>query len=175
MSHWIPVAVAALLAACGSEASKSNDQASSQSSEPNTSAVELDACTLLSSAEVQTAAGWTPDTARSETHGGTATCTYSHAQGTNVHTVVLVVGPSTSSFATSAAMAQRRTEQAQRHPELGITVAPVEGLGVPAVSSQSEGSPPTLEASAKGRLVSVTSPDLEVSKTLATKAIARLP
>jgi hypothetical protein len=47
---------------------------------------------------------------------------------------------------------------------------------VPAVSSQLEGSEtPTLEAWAKGMLLSVTGPSLEVSKALAAKAIARLP
>ena len=125
--------------------------------------------------DIQAAAGWTPDTARAETHGGTATCTYSRAQGMNVQTVVLVVGPSTANFASSTAMAQRRTEQAQRHPELGITVTPVEGLAGPAVSSRSEGNPPTLEVAAKGRLVSLTSPDSAASRTLVAKAIERMP
>jgi hypothetical protein len=52
----------------------------------------------------------------------------------------------------------------------------VEGLGVPAISNQAEGDEaPTLEASAKGLLLAVRASSLEVSKTLAAKAIARLP
>jgi hypothetical protein len=51
-----------------------------------------------------------------------------------------------------------------------------EGLGVPAISNRTEGDPvPTLEASAKGMLLAVGGSSLDVSKTLAGKAIARLP
>jgi hypothetical protein len=73
-------------------------------------------------------------------------------------------------------MADWRSQQLKRHPDIKVVIKPVEGLGVPAISSQVEGTEtPTLEAYAKGKLLSLAGPSLEVSKTLAAKAIARLP
>jgi hypothetical protein len=133
-------------------------------------------CALLRTEDIEAAAGWAPQSAKPETHGRTATCTYHHAQGTRVHTVALVVGPSTRRLASSAEMADWRSQQLKRHPDIKVVIKPVEGLGVPAISSQVEGTEtPTVEAYAKGVLLSLAGPSLEVSKTLAAKAIARLP
>lgn len=139
-------------------------------------ASSIDACGLLTLEEIEQAAGWRPEAADPETHQRTATCNYHRANGAKVQSVVLVVSPSTRALATSQAMADWRSEQVARYPELKITIAPVEGLGVPAVSSQTEGDDgSSLELWAKGLLLSLRSPSLEVSKALAPKAVARLP
>jgi hypothetical protein len=109
-------------------------------------------------------------------HQRTATCTYHRADGAKVQTIVLIVSPGMKVLESSAAMAEWRTQQAARHPDIKMIIQPVEGLGVPAISSRTEDDQvPTLEASAKGLLVAVRSSSLEVSKALAAKAIARLP
>ena len=76
---------------------------------------------------------------------------------------------------TSAELAARRNEQAQRQPDIKMVITPLEGLGVPAVRSELEGSsPPTIEAVGGRRLLGVTTSDFEASKALVPKAAARL-
>jgi Protein of unknown function (DUF3558) len=174
MQSYMRAALAALLvAACGSEAPQSS---AAQNPKLRKDASGIDACALLTADDVEAAAGWKPEAADPDKHGSTATCTYHRADGAKVQSIALVISPGTKVLESSAAMAKWRSESVARHPELKIVVEPVEGLGVPAVSMRSGDDPvSTLEASAKGVLVSVTGPSLEVSKVLAAKAIARLP
>lgn len=155
-----------LVAACGSEAHP----------QLRKDASGIDACALLTPAEIEAAAGWKVEETKPETFQKTSTCTYSRADGAKVKTIVLVVSPGMKVLESSAAMAKWRGDQVARYPEMKITVEPVEGLGVPAISSRSADDPaPSLETSAKGVLLSVRSESLDLSKTLAGKAIARLP
>lgn len=174
MQSWTHTALMGLLlAAC---ASAVPDSAAAQDSKPRKDASGIDACALLTPEEIQQVAGWKPEAADPETHGRTATCNYHRAEGTKVQTVVLLVSPGMRVLESSAAMAEWRTQQAARHPDIKMVIQPVEGLGVPAISSRTEDDQvPTLEASAKGLLVAMRSSTLEVSKTLTAKAIARLP
>jgi hypothetical protein len=174
MPPWIRTGLTGLfVAACASEAPRAS---AAQEAKPRKDASGIDACTLLTSEDIEKAAGWKPDAADPETHGRTATCTFHRADGAKVQSIVLVISPATRTLESSAAMADWRTKQVARHPELKLTVQPVEGLGLPAISTSAEDDPvPTLEASAKGLLVSVRSSSLDVSKALAAKAIARLP
>lgn len=56
-----------------------------------------------------------------------------------------------------------------------MLITPMEGLGVPAVRSELEGSSqPTIEAVVGRRLLGVTASDFEASKALVPKAAARL-
>jgi hypothetical protein len=134
----------------------------------------IDACALLTPEEIEAAAGWKPAQSQPKAYQTTATCTY---QGPKplTQTVVLVVARPAPKVTSSTALAERRSKEAQRHPELKLVYAPVEGLGVPAVEGRSEGSGPTLEAAVNGLLLSLTTSSLEASKALAAKAIPRLP
>ncbi len=162
-----------LVAGCGSEAPRSS---AAQNPQLRKDASGIDACALLTPAEIEAAAGWKVEDTKPETHQRTATCTYSRSDGPTVKTVVLIVSPGMRVLESSAAMAEWRTQQAARHPEIKLVIQAVEGLGVPAISNRAEDdSVPTLEASAKGVLLAVRSSTLEVSKALAGKAIARLP
>ncbi len=174
MQSWMRTALVGLLvAACASEAPQSGV---AQGSKPRKDASGIDACALLTPEDIEGAAGWRPDAADPETHGRTATCSYHRADGAKVQTVVLIVSPGMRVLESSAAMAEWRTQQAARHPDIKLVIHPIEGLGVPAISNQAkDDAAPTLEASAKGLLVAVRSSSLEVSKALAAKAIARLP
>jgi hypothetical protein len=167
-------AIAALLvAACASEAPQTGE---AQAAKPKKNVSKIDACALITSAEIETAAGWKPEPADTKTYGGTATCSYHRADGTKVQSVALIISPGMRVLESSASMADWRKKQVERHPEFKMIIQPVEGLGVPAISNQAEGdSVPTLEASAKGVLVAVRSSSLELSKALAAKAIGRLP
>jgi hypothetical protein len=174
MQRWIHTALMGLLmAACSSEAPQSS---ATQASKPRKDTGGINACALLTTEEIEGAAGWKPETIDSATHGRTATCNYHRADGTKVQSVVLIVSPGMRVLKNSTEMAEWRTKAAARHPEVKLVYQPVEGLGVPAIAGQSEDDPvPTLEASAKGLLVAVRSSSLDVSKALAAKAIARLP
>jgi hypothetical protein len=148
-----------LLAACGGGSESRSD---------------IDACTLLTSEEIQAATGWAPDTSASRAYGTTRTCAY-HGKDAVKQSVVLVVATPAPKVSTSAELAARRNEQAQRQPDIKMVVTPMEGLGVPAVRSELEGSSqPTIEAVVGRRLLGVTATDFEASKALVPKAAARL-
>ncbi len=133
-----------------------------------------DACALLTGKEIQAAAGWAPDTMIAKTHGTTKTCAIHGADALKQSIVVIVARPAPK-VATSAALAERRTRDAARTPEIKMTYTAVDGLGVPAVRTEVEGSDrPTLEMIVGKQILSVTAPDFEISKALAPKALARL-
>jgi hypothetical protein len=136
---------------------------------------DFDACALLTAEEIQAAAGWAPDTSRSETYGTTRTCSYS-GPDLMKQSLVLVVARPAPKVSTSAELAQRRNEAAAREPSIKMIITPIEGLDLPAVRSEVEGSTmPTIEAVVGNRLLGVTTSDFEVAKTLLPKAAGRLP
>ena len=174
MTDWTHIGLTALLVvACATETPQTGK---AQASKPKKDVSKIDACALITSADIETAAGWKPEASEPKMYGGTLTCSYHRADGTKVQSVTLIVSSGMRVLESSASMADWRKKQAERHPEIKMTIQPVEGLGVPAISHQAEGdSVPTLEASAKGVLLAVRSSSLEVSKALAAKAIGRLP
>jgi hypothetical protein len=130
-----------------------------------------DACALVTAEEVKAAAGWTPASTKHERHGTTETCRIAGSSATQTIVIVLAKpGPKVSS---SAAMAKWRQDRAARL-EMKVTVEPVEGLGAPAIRTDEESSPPTVEAAVAGRLLGLTAPTFEIAKALAAKAIVRL-
>jgi hypothetical protein len=70
-------------------------------------------------------------------------------------------------------MAAWWTERAKKL-ELATKVAPVEGLGVPAIRSEDGDAPPTVEAAVNGKLIGVTAPTFEAARALAKAAIGRM-
>ena len=89
----------------------------------------------------------------------------------------MVLAPNMPDVATSAEMASWRSKQAgTSFGDIKIIIAPIEGLGVPAIRNEVEGTGlVTVEAAAKGMLLDVTTSSLEMSKALMPKALARLP
>jgi hypothetical protein len=160
-----------LLAACGGGSESGSETASAKDTDDDK---DFDACTLLTAEEIQAATGWAPDTSASKQYGTTRTCAY-HGKDAVKQSVVLVVATPAPKVSSSAELAARRNEQAQRQPDIKMVITPVEGLGVPAVRSELEGSSqPTIEAVVGRRLLGVTASDFEASKALVPKAAARL-
>jgi hypothetical protein len=131
------------------------------------------ACDLLTTAEVEAAAGWKPSAPKSETYGTTGTCTFT-GNALKHEVVVLTVAKPAPKVASSAAFAERRLADGKRTPELATKADPVEGLGAPAIRSDDGSGPATIEAVTAGRIVSVTAPTVEAATALAKKASPRV-
>jgi hypothetical protein len=164
--------LALLVAACGGGSDSPPDRAEAGAGSKQND--DFEACALLTFEEIQAAAGWAPDTSDGDTHGTTKTCAY-HGPDALKQSVVLVVARPAPKVSSSAELAERRKQAAASSPEIKMTFTPVEGLGMPAVRSEVEGSStPTLELIVGNRVLGVTSPDFEATKALAPKAAARL-
>jgi hypothetical protein len=132
------------------------------------------ACDVLTSSDVEAAAGFKPSAApKAEAHGSTNTCTYT-GNALKHEVVVVVISKPAPKVTSSAAFAERRLEQGKRNPELGIVAKPVEGLGVPAIRSDDGSGPATIEAVTAGRVLGVTAPTVEAAEALAKKAIPKV-
>jgi hypothetical protein len=129
-------------------------------------------CKLLTTSEVAAAVGWKPTDPKEKTYGTTSTCTFT-GNALKHQTVVLVISKPAPKVASSAAFAALRTERAKKL-ELDTKVTPMEGLGAPAIRSEDEGSPPTLEAVVKGRVLGVSAATFEAAQALARAAIPRM-
>jgi hypothetical protein len=161
---------ALLLTACGG----GSDAGAGGGSTADAGDEDFDACTLLTAEEIQAATGWAPDTSAGKSYGTTRTCAY-HGADALKQSVVLVVARPAPKVSSSADLAARRNEQAARTPDIKMAITPIEGLGVPAVRSEVEGSTnPTVEAVVGRYLLGVTASDFEASKALVPKAAARL-
>jgi hypothetical protein len=162
--------VALLLAACGGESESRSETASGGGTDD-----DFDACALLTPEEIQAATGWAPDTTDGKTYGTTKTCNYMGADALK-QSVVLIVARPAPKVSSSAELAERRTKAAAATaPEMKMVFTPIEGMGMPAVRSEVEGSDrPMLEAVVGPRVLSVTTSDFEATKALVSKAAARL-
>ena len=162
--------VALLLTACGGGSESRSDTASGGGTDDQ----DVDACTLLTPEEIQAAAGWTPDTTAGKTYGTTKTCNYMGPDALK-QSIVLIVARPAPKVSSSAELAERRKKAAANEPDIKMVFTPVEGLGMPAVRSEVEGSDrPMLEAVVGRRVLSVTTSDFEATKALVSKAAARL-
>lgn len=164
-----------LVVACGGgSAPDSSAQAGSRPAKKSDTS-KIDACSLLTTEEIEAAAGWKPGAPDADTHGTTKTCTY-HGPKALTQSVVLVVATPAPKLESSSAMAEWRGKQAARYPDIKMVFKPIEGLGAPAISSELEGSgKPSLEVAKNGLLLNVTASSLEEAQALAAKAIPRLP
>jgi hypothetical protein len=129
-------------------------------------------CKLITATEVAAATGWKPSDPEEKTYGTTATCTFI-GNALRRQTVVVVLSKPAPKVASSSAMAEWRTERAKKL-DMPTKVTAVEGLGAPAIRSEGEGDPPTVEAVAGGRILGVSAPTFEAAQTLAKAAIRRL-
>lgn len=139
-------------------------------------AVAIDPCTLLTNEEIEAAAGWKVVKTEPSQYGDTRVCNaYGYGPGGVPQTVAVTIAARMPAVASSAAMAEWRSAQGSPVGDMKITVTPVEGLGVPAIQSQVEGTPIVgVEAAAKGMLLIVSSMNSETSRQLMPKALARL-
>ena len=163
-------ALTLLLAACGGGSESRTDTASGGGTDND----DFEACALLTPEEIQSAIGWTPDTTDEKTYQTTKTCNFIGPDPVK-QSVVLIVARPAPKVSSSTELAERRTKAAASSPEMKMVFTPVEGLGMPAVKSEVEGSDrPMLEAVVGRRVLSVTTSDFEATKALVSKAAARL-
>ena len=134
----------------------------------------IDVCSLLTPEEIQAVVGWKPAQTKPSSYAGTDVCNYYGPKGYS-QSVTLLVAPGMPKVASSAEMANWRKNQTEGFGDVKFIIEPIEGLGVPAIRNEIEGSSaPTIEVAVKGMLLDVSSSTLEEAKALATKAIARL-
>jgi len=165
----------AALAWAGGDGSKASEAAAAGKTESVKPASQIDVCALLTPGEIAAVTGSKVGEIKPDAHGAVGTCNYQ--AGEQLFPVVsLVLAPSMPKVSSSAEMAAWRSKQGTSFGDVKITIAPIEGLGVPAIRNEVEGTGlVTVEAAAKGMLLDVTTSSLEKSKALALKAIARIP
>ncbi|MGH8587734.1 MAG: hypothetical protein ACREWE_16635 [Gammaproteobacteria bacterium] len=165
-----------LAVACGGgEAPRTSAAAPASQASAAQETPKIEACALLTSDEIEAATGWKVAKAEPSSHGATAVCNFSGPSEFS-QTVSVVVAPGMPKVASSAEMADWRKKQTEGYGDVKFVITPIEGLGVPAIRNEIEGSQSaTIEAAAKGVLLDVVSSSLEVSKALVAKAIGRLP
>jgi hypothetical protein len=135
---------------------------------------QVDVCSLLSANEIEAATGAKVMNTKAEAHGAVGTCNY-EAANELLPVVSLVLAPGMPEVSSSTEMAAWRSKQGTSFGDIKVTIAPIEGLGVPAIRNEVEGvGLVTIEAAAKGMLLDVTTSSLERSRALAPKAIGRL-
>jgi len=135
----------------------------------------VEVCSLLTNEEIAAATGAKVAEVKPDSHGSVGTCNY-QVPSEPLPVVSLVLAPNMPPVATSTEMAEWRNKQGTSFGDIKVLIAPIEGLGVPAIRNEVEGvGLVTVEAAAKGMLLDVTTSSLERSKALAVKAIARLP
>jgi hypothetical protein len=160
-------AVAVLGSACGGGTESATAAASSTRG-------AVSACSLLTAEDIQAVTGATTTESKAEVHGSVGTCNY-HAGNELMPVVSLVLAPGMPKVGSSSEMAAWRSKQGTSWGDIKIVIEPVEGLGAPAIKNEVEGTGlVTVEVAVKGMLLDVTTSDLERSKALATKAMARL-
>ncbi len=157
----------------GNESSKTSATSAAARSEPAKS--KIDACSLLTAEEIEAAVGWKSVKAEPSSYGGTAVCNFYGPQGM-AQSVSLLVAPGMPKVANSSEMAAWRKEQTEGYGDIKFIIEPVEGLGVPAIRNEVEGTQlATIESAVKGVLLDVTTANLEHSKALTKNALPRLP
>ena len=106
---------------------------------------------------------------------GTAVCNFYGPQGT-AQSVSLRWRPACRRWRTLPEMAAWRKEQTEGYGDIKLIIEPVEGLGVPAIRNEVEGTQSAMiESAVKGVLLDVTTANLEHSKALTNNALPRLP
>jgi hypothetical protein len=173
------IALVLLSGACGSGAGSESASASSPRRPADAGAkATVDICSLLTKEEIAAVTGSKVAESKTDSYGSVRVCNYT-VTGELLPIVSLLLAPNMPDVASSADMAQWRSKQVKEGMSLGDLkpiIEPIGGLGVPAIRNEIEGmGMVTVEAAAKGRLLDVTTSSLEKSKTLAAKAMTRLP
>lgn len=164
-----------LIAAC-SEGENANTAATAAPTAQKAAApVNIDACTLLTSEEVQAAVGW--KVAKTIPMTNTTGCNYMHEN--ELENVAVIVSAGMQTMASSEQMAEWRIAQTKgkSYSDIKFVINPITDLGVPAIENRIEGMTGLVgvESYVRGRLLTLTATSLEASKTLSRAAISRLP
>ena len=175
-AHWFMplVALAVLGAKCGGAGrTETLSSAGKVVSAPPRPAV--DACSVLTPAEIEEVTGAKSVAPRIEAYGNVGTCNF-HAADQLIPVVSILLAPGMPNMSNSTEMAAWRSKQTSAWGDVKLIIEPVEGLGVPAIRNQLEGvEMVTVEADVRGILLDVTTFNLEHSKKLAAKAMVRVP
>jgi hypothetical protein len=172
----LPLAAILLLGArCGGDADGGKQEPSQAAKRTEQTAPAVDACTLLTGEEIEAVTGVGGVAPRKEAHGAVGTCNY-HAGEQLMPVVSLLLAPGMPKMSSSAEMADWRSKQGTSFGGVKLIIEPIEGLGVPAIRNEVEGAGMvTVETAVRGMMLDVTTSSLEHSKTLAAKAMARVP
>jgi hypothetical protein len=172
------VALSAVVAltACGGADAPEGDAAAQVANPPTVEAAEVDPCSLLTGSEIEQVVGTKVERSEPSQYGGTLACNY---YGTAIGPVAsLLLAGGMPAVSNSTEMAAWRSKQAGSgsYADIKFIIEPVEGLGFPAIRNEIEGAGlATVEVAVRGRLLDVSTGNLEHSKALALKAIARMP
>jgi hypothetical protein len=137
-------------------------------------APDVDACALLTPAEIAAATGVTVTRTEKLTAG--IGCNF-HAGQELLPTVTIVLGAGMQAMGSSAEMAAWRKAQSERYADENtrFIIEPIEGLGAPAIRNEIEGlGIVAVESVSRGWLLSVGTDALEKSKALTRNALPRL-
>lgn len=139
-------------------------------------AAPVDPCGLLTPEEIAAVVGTKVERTEPNQYGGTAVCNFYGQSITPLASLTVASGmPDVS---TSTEMAAWRSAQTRTgsYADIKFLIEPIEGLGVPAIRNEIEGAGlATVEIAVRGRLLDVTTGDLNHSKALAPRAIVRMP
>ena len=159
----------------GDESSKRSNVSSGDPAAEAKPGPKVDACALLTNAEIEAVTGAKSVEPKAEAHGSVVSCNY-EAANEILPVVSILLAPGMPKVASSAEMAAWRSKQGKSWGDIKIIIEPIEGLGVPAIRNEVEGAGMvTVEAGVHGMLLDVTTSSLERSKALVANAIARLP
>ena len=135
---------------------------------------KVDPCALLTAAEIEEVTGLHVERTEPADYGATRVC---NQYGSSLSPIVsITVADGMPSMASSADMAKWRKDQVGSYGDMKFRIEPVEGLGAPAIMNELEGTGMVgLEIAVRRTLLAITTDHFDQSKSLAPKAIARMP
>jgi hypothetical protein len=164
-----------LIVACSDGENANTATTAAATGQKSAAPASIDACALLTGAEVEAAVGWKVAKTVPMTH--TTGCNYMHEN--ELENVAVIVSSGMQTMSNSEQMAEWRTAQAKgkSYSDIKFVINPINDLGVPAIENRIEGMTGMVgvESYVRGRLLTLTATSLEASKTLSRAAIARLP
>jgi hypothetical protein len=174
--HLDPLAFTGLLLAAACGGGDRHQVEGATGGRPAASAAQLpqvDACTIVSQAEVEAAVGWKVDsTGPGAAQFAGSACNF-YGKTLDDLVGVAVASQAMTGFETSAELAAFFSDTA-KHGMFAVDAKPVDGLGVPAAQFTMGWTVVTAIAKNRRR-VDVTSPSEAASRALITRVLARLP
>lgn len=137
-------------------------------------ATTVDPCALVTVAEIEELTGSKITRTDPTEYGATQVCNHYGATISPVVSVVVAEGMPV--MASSSNLVAWRQGQVGAYPDMKFRIEPIEGLGMPAIRNEIEGTGMAgLEIAVRGRLLDITTDNFDLSKALAAKAIPRMP
>lgn len=158
----------AVFSGCGGGETAEQTPATEQAATSN-----FDPCALLTSEEIKSTLGWSPDSSQKKVYGTTGNCTY-FGPSALTQQISLLVGQGMPDMSDSRKMADWRAKQYVDYKVTDAIVEPVEGLGVPAI--RNEYGIVAIEMAVGTQLVTVSSISAKFDqvRTLAGFVVARM-